>query len=253
MILPDTVRWIKCGAFSNTRNLTDLYYAGTVDQLRRMRIDGDGNEQLEYVAVHLIPCMPDPVFGFYDLPEPDNWAYPGIAFCLENELMNGMGGGYFQPNETTTRAQLVTILWRMMGEPEASSPAPFTDLTQDWYRGALAWAAENNITNGTSATTFSPDTPVTRAQMVTIFYRMCRDYLKLDVSPSVSLDSFPDSASVSAWAQDAMQWAVAVKLISGVGDGKGNATLQPQGSATRAQIATVMLNFVTAFSDDYDA
>ena len=85
--------------------------------------------------------------------------------------------------------------------------------------------------------------------MVTIFYRMCRDYLKLDVSLAASLGSFPDSASVSPWAQDAMQWAVAVKLISGVGDGSGNATLQPQGSATRAQIATVMRNFCNAFSD----
>ena len=249
VILPDAVRWINCGAFANTRNLTDLYYAGTVDQLRRMRIDEISNEQLEYVAVHLIPCMPDPVFGFYDLPEPDSWAYPGIAFCLENGLMNGMGDGYFQPSGTTTRAQLVTILWRMMGEPEASDHAPFTDLTQDWYAKAVAWAAENEITNGTSKTTFSPDAPVTREQMVTIFYRMCRDYLEFDVSLSAALDSFPDSASVSPWAQDAMQWAVAVKLISGVGDGNGHAALQPQSSATRAQIATVMWNFFSAFSD----
>ena len=144
----------------------------------------------------------------------------------------------------------MTILWRMMDEPEASKPAPFTDLTQDWYREAVAWAAENGITTGTSATTFDPNAPVTREQMVTIFYRMCRDYLDLDVSPSVPLTAFPDNAKVSPWAKDALQWGVAVKLINGVGDGSGNVTLQPQGSATRAQIATVMLNFVTAFHDE---
>ena len=97
--------------------------------------------------------------------------------------MKGTGGGYFQPNSYTTRAQLVAILWRLMGEPKPESPAPFTDLTQDWYRDAVAWAAENNITKGTSATTFAPDEYVTREQMVTIFYRMCRDYLGFDMSP----------------------------------------------------------------------
>ena len=114
----------------------------------------------------------------------------------------------------------------------------------------MAWAAENNITNGTSATTFDPNAPVTREQMVTIFYRMCRDYLDIDVSPAASLAPFPDNAKASSWAKDALQWGVAVKLINGVGDGSGNVTLQPQGSATRAQIATVMLNFVTAFQDE---
>ena len=89
--------------------------------------------------------------------------------------------------------------------------------------------------------------------MVTIFYRMCRDYLELDVSPAANLASFPDNGAVSAWAADAMQWGVAVKLISGVADGRGGVTLQPQGSATRAQIATVMRNFISAFQDDLNA
>ena len=251
VIFSNTTQYIEKNAFTGCLSLQDVYYAGTESELGAIQISQTGNNPLFDADVYLIPAMPDPVFGFFDMPARNNWAYPGIAFCLMNGLMNGMGGGYFQPAGTTTRAQLVTILWRMMDEPKASSPAPFTDLKQDWYREAVAWAAENGITNGTSATTFSPDTPVTREQMVTIFYRMCRDYLEFDVSPSVSLESFPDSASVSPWAQDAMQWAVAVKLISGVGDGKGNATLQPKGSATRAQIATVMLNFVNAFSNEF--
>ena len=248
--IPTSVYAIEGGAFSGCASLRDAYFVGTEDALDALRVAPDANDPLLEAHIQLIPAMPDPVFGFFDMPVQDNWAYPGIAFCLENGLMNGMGGGYFQPAGTTTRAQLVTILWRVLGEPEASAPAPFTDLTQDWYREAVAWAAENNITNGTSTTTFSPDAPVTREQMVTIFYRMCRDYLELDVSSAAALDSFPDSASVSPWAQDAMQWAVAVKLISGVGDGSGHASLQPQGSATRAQIATVMRNFVTAFHTD---
>ena len=250
VIMPGTIDMIEYNAFSNTPSLKEIYYAGSEEQLNQILIQPDGNQQLKSVVFHQIPAMPDPVFYLYDMPKMDNWAYPGVAFCLNTGLMNGVGNGYFQPNGTTTRAQLVTILWRLMGEPEAARPAPFTDLKQDWYREAVAWAAENNITNGTSAATFSPDMPVTREQMVTIFYRMCRDYLKMDVSPAASLAGFPDSASVSAWAQDAVQWAVAVKLISGVGDGRGNSYLQPQGSATRAQIATVMLNFVNAFGSE---
>lgn len=250
IIVPGTVTKIDRDAFKYSTNLRAFFYTGTEDMLKNIQIEEIGNEPLANVSVYLLRSMPDPVFGFFDMPEQDNWAYPGIAFCLYTGLMNGVGNGYFQPNGTTTRAQLVTILWRLMGEPKASQPAPFTDLTQDWYREAVAWAAENNITNGTSAATFSPDAPITREQMVTIFYRMCRDYLKMDVSPAASLAGFPDSSTVSAWAKDAIQWAVAVKLISGVGDGRGNSYLQPQGSATRAQIATVMMNFVNAFADE---
>ena len=252
VILPGTVRSIGRMAFETCPSLKALYYAGSEATLRAIQVDPTGNDVLENVPVYLIPSMPDPVFGLFDMPEPDNWAYPGVAFCLASGLMNGVGGGYFQPDGTTTRAQLVTILWRMMGEPKATKPAPFTDLTQDWYREAVAWAAENGITTGTSATAFSPDAPVTREQMVTIFYRVCRDYLELDVSPAASLAGFPDSASVSPWAQDALQWGVAVKLVNGVAAG-GSVYLQPQGSATRAQIATVMRNFSNAFAGDTGA
>ena len=252
LTMPGSVTRIERNAFLGCIGLRTICYAGTVQQLQATRIVPGGNGALENADIYLIPAMPDPVFGLYDMPEPDNWAYPGVAFCLASGLMNGVGGGYFQPDGTTTRAQLVTILWRMMGEPKATKPAPFTDLTQDWYREAVAWAAENGITTGTSATAFSPDAPVTREQMVTIFYRMCRDYLELDVSPAASLAGFPDSASVSPWAQDALQWGVAVKLINGVAVG-GSAYLQPQGSATRAQIATVMRNFSNAFAGDTGA
>ena len=250
VIMPNSVFSIEQNAFSGCNALDAIFYAGTDSQLAQIRVEPTGNSVLQNVDIYLIPTMPDPVFGLFDMPAPGNWAYDGIAFCLYTGLMNGMGNGYFQPNGTTTRAQLVTILWRMMDEPEASKSAPFTDLTQDWYREAVAWAAENGITTGTSATTFDPNAPVTREQMVTIFYRMCRDYLDIDVSPAASLAPFPDNAKASSWAKDALQWGVAVKLINGVGDGSGNVTLQPQGSATRAQIATVMLNFVTAFQDE---
>lgn len=250
VIIPGTVQKIEEVAFGNCDSLSALYYAGTEDMLGRIQIEEKGNWALAEVDVYLIPAMPDPVFGFFDLPERGNWAYDGIAFCLMTGLMDGVRDGYFDPGGTTTRAQLVTILWRMMDEPKASRPAPFADLTQGWYRDAVAWAAENNITDGTSDTTFSPNDPVTREQMVTIFHRMCRDYLEIDVSPSASLAPFPDNGKVSAWAKDAMQWAVAVKLITGVGDGRGNAFLEPRGKATRAQIATVMLNFYNAFAEE---
>ena len=131
VILPDSVKSIDRNAFKDSSNLRALFYAGTEDGLMQIRIDPMGNEPLAYASTYLIPGMPDPAFGCFDMPARDNWAYDGIAFCLATGLMNGMGNGYFQPNGTTTRAQLVTILWRMMDEPKASSPAPFTDLTQD--------------------------------------------------------------------------------------------------------------------------
>ncbi len=248
VIMP-AVQHVEQDCFLNCTALKEIYYAGTEAQLQSLEYNPAGNVTFEEAEFILLPAMPDPFYGFFDLPAPDDWAYEGICFCLDNGYMAGMGDGYFRPDDVTTRAQLVTILWRVSGEPKAAKAAPFTDVNQPWAADAIAWAAENGIVNGVGDNRFEPDGPITREQLVTIFCRYCRDWLKTDMTPGASLASFPDAAQVSDWAKDAMAWGIASKLISGVGTDHG-VELQPKGSATRAQIARVILNFVTGVSAD---
>ena len=248
LILSSNVQMIYGDAFLGCGALSSVFYAGTEQQIANLSYHPDGNEALEAADWYLIPAMPDAVYGFFDLPDENEWSYEGIAFCLNTGLMYGMGDGYCQPNGTTTRAQLVTILWRRCGEPAAEKAADFRDTRDHWAKDAVAWAAENGIVNGVGEGLFAPDAPITREQLVTIFHRFCMEYLEMDVSQTQALDTFPDAGSVSDWAQDAMQWGVAVKLISGVGTPDGP-VLQPQGSATRAQIARVIMNFYLSIAD----
>ena len=240
--MPAAVQEIDQNVFQGCTALEAIEYNGTEAQLRKISMVENGNSVLQNVTVYLISGYPDVWYGFLDLPAETNWAYEGIAFCLDNGFMNGVGGGRFDPYGVTTRAQLVTILWRMSGEPKPTKKLPFTDCGISWADDAIAWAAENGIVNGTSAKTFSPGDPCTREQLVTIFHRYCREYLGMDVSQTQSLKKFPDAKKVSSWAKDAMEWGTAVKLINGVGTPRGD-ELQPQGSADRAQIARVIMNF----------
>ena len=241
--------WQDC--FLDCTALKEIRYAGTEAQLRSMEYSPVGNVWFEEANFVLIPALPDPFYGFFDMPPADHWAYEGIRFCLENGYMNGMGEGYFRPDATTTRAQLVTILWRMSGAPKSAQVVPFTDCDIDWAADAIAWAAENGVVNGVGNNCFDPDGAITREQLVTIFYRYCKDYLKIAMTPGASLQSFPDAGAVDSWARPAMEWAIAVKLISGVGTDRGP-ELQPKGSATRAQIARVILNFSRRDAGEYD-
>ncbi len=240
--MPASVKRIEQSVFRGCSSLQAIYYNGTEKQLREISVNEYENLVLQNVPVYLISGYPDWLYGLLDMPAETNWAYDGIAFCLDNGLMKGVGNGYFQPGGVTTRAQLVTILWRMCGEPKPTKKAPFTDCNIDWAKDAIAWAAENGIVSGIGNNLFNPNGPITREQLVTVFYRFCKEYLQMDVSASQSLSKFPDSSKVSAWAKDGMQWGIAAGLISGVGTKTGT-ELQPQGSATRAQIARVIMNF----------
>ena len=211
------VQHVGQDCFLNCTALKEIRYAGTEAQLKSMEYSPVGNVWFEEANFVLIPALPDPFYGFFDMPPADHWAYEGIRFCLENGYMNGMGEGYFRPDATTTRAQLVTILWRMSGVPKPTQAAPFTDCNIDWAADAIAWAAENGIVNGVGGNRFDPNGAITREQLVTIFYRYCKDYLKIEMAPGASLQSFPDAGEVDGWARPAMEWAIAVKLISGVG------------------------------------
>ena len=172
-----------------------------------------------------------------------NWAYPGIQYCVTHQLMSGVGGNLFAPKMTTTRAQIVQILYNLEGEPKVSGTTPFTDLTQNWYKDAVLWAYQTGVVVGTSATTFAPDRPVTREQIAVILMEYMTRVLKLERTwTPADLSVFPDAGSVSGWAKDALADAVALGLISGASNG-GQTYLEPQGSATREQVATILMNF----------
>ena len=172
-----------------------------------------------------------------------NWAYPGIQYCVTHQLMSGVGGNLFAPKMTTTRAQIVQILYNLEGEPKVSGTTPFTDLTQNWYKDAVLWAYQTGVVSGTSATTFAPDRPVTREQIAVILMEYMTRVLKLERTwTPANLSVFPDAGSVSGWAKDALADAVALGLISGASNG-GQTYLEPQGSATREQVATILMEF----------
>ena len=173
-----------------------------------------------------------------------NWAYPGIQYCVTHGIMGGMGDGTFAPTGTTTRAQIVQILYNLEGTPAVSGTTPFTDLTANWYKPAILWAYQNNVVAGTSPTTFDPDQPVTREQIAVILTQYMFHVLKMDRTwTPADLSTFPDGANVSSWAKEAMQDAVALGLINGTKASDGLVYLDPQGSAARQQVATILMNF----------
>ena len=189
-----------------------------------------------------------PATGVVDVTEmftdvSHSWADDGIQYCVTHQLMSGVGSGRFAPKMTTTRAQIVQILYNLEGEPKVSGTMPFTDLTQNWYKDAVLWAYQTGVVSGTSATTFAPDLPVTREQIAVILMGYAEKVLGVTRTwTPADLSTFPDAGSVSGWAKDALADAVALGLISGASNG-GQTYLEPQGSATREQVATILMEF----------
>lgn len=182
-----------------------------------------------------------PSKAFSDL-DADAWYHEGVDYALTNGLMNGVGGGRFEPDGQLTRAQLVTVLYRAAGEPDTGKQVnPFTDVADDaWYTKAVIWAANNGIVNGVAKNTFAPDDSITREQIAAMLYR----YAGAEAAKEDKLSAFPDAAKVSDWAKEALNWAVASGLINGVADANGTASLEPQATATRAQIATILMRWL---------
>ena len=196
------------------------------------------NGQVTVTATFVQVEEPAPTEPFVDVNEGD-WFYDAVVYAYQNELMDGVGGNRFAPNSETTRAQLVTILYRLEGEPAVSGDLPFTDVEAGiWYTDAILWAAQNNIVNGVNDTEFAPGDDLTRQQLVTILYRYA-ETKGYDVSASADLSGYPDADQVQDYAQPAMAWAVAENIIQGMEDG----TLKPAGNASRAQIATILMRF----------
>ena len=168
-----------------------------------------------------------------------DWFTSDVIYVTLTGLMNGTGDG-FSPNNNINRAQLVTVLYRMAGQPEVTGENPFTDVPDgQWYTDAVLWAAENNITDGTSETTFSPNDALTREQMATFLYRFADFETEEPIEITGDLSSYTDADLVADYAVDAMTWAVGEGVISGI----GNNTLAPDNTASRAQMATVLTRY----------
>lgn len=168
-----------------------------------------------------------------------DWFARDVIYVTLTGLMNGTGDG-FSPNNNINRAQLVTVLYRMAGQPEVTGENPFTDVPDgQWYTDAVLWAAENNITDGTSETTFSPNNPLTREQMATFLYRFADFETEEPIEITGDLSGYTDADLVADYAVDAMTWAVGEGVISGI----GNNTLAPDNTASRAQMATVLTRY----------
>ena len=190
-------------------------------------INGEGR-------IVIVEEEPEVVMPFTDVVE-SAWYYEGVKAMYEAGLMNGVSETEFNPMGNVTRAMMVTVLWRAAGCPEAEAEVTFTDVAANaWYAEAVAWAQAEGIVLGVTAELFAPDKYVTREQIATILWRACgEEVVEIDLT-------FTDADTISPYAQDAMNWAVANGLFKG--DSKGN--LNPTATATRAQLATILARFL---------
>lgn len=184
-----------------------------------------------------VPALGCPSKAFTDVSA-NAWYHESVDYVVANTLMNGTGATAFAPNTETTRAMMATLLYRAAGEPSVEGLAnPFTDVEEDsWYYSAVVWAAKIGIVKGTSETTFEPMASVTREQMVTMLWR----YADQPVSDASTLSGYADAAAVSSYSVNAMAWAISNGIVKGV----TQTTLEPRGSAIRAQVAAVLMRFL---------
>lgn len=188
---------------------------------------------------------------FTDVQESD-WFYDAVVYCCENGMMNGITADSFLPKAPMTRAMLVTVLWRVIGSPEAED-AGFADVPQDaWYYTAVNWASNNSIVNGVGDNVFAPDSPISREQAAAILYRWSLlgesgVHLPADLGdPDALFAEFADSDAISPWALQSVQWALANGIITGV-PGKNDTDLPyilPEDGTSRAQFCTILMRLL---------
>ena len=193
-----------------------------------------------------------PLTGIWNNPYSDvadtDWFFDAVRFLTEIGLSNGTAADKFSPNAAMTRAMIVTLLYRLEGEPTVSGSIPFADVNSgQWYSNAILWASRNDIVNGYSNGTFGINDPVTREQAVTILYRYAK-FKDLDVSATADLSGYTDMDDISDWALDAMKWAVSVGIVQG----RTAATIEPQGTSTRAEVAAILKRYVEDFLSESD-
>ncbi|WP_420850850.1 S-layer homology domain-containing protein [Paenibacillus aceris] len=189
-----------------------------------------------------IPGTSDSINKFIDVKE-DDWFYKGIKFMSEKGLMIGTSENSFSPNQNTSRAVIVTILYRLEGNPSALESS-FTDVNTDtWYSDAVAWASSSNVISGYGNGLFGPNEDITREQLCTILYNYAK-HKGYDISSAKKVDAFTDGNKVSSWAKEPMEWAIGSGLISGY----GNNILAPTDTATRAQLSIIIQRFIEKVS-----
>ena len=231
--------WTQTKAPTCTEKGAEKRVCSRCDTFETREIDALGHKYENGVCVQCGEKDPNeqPTIEFVDVPQ-KAWYVEAVNYAVRNGLMNGVGNDQFNPEGSMTRAMLVTVLWRYEGEPEAGKNT-FSDVPNgQWYTKAVAWAAENGIVGGVGNNRFDPNGEITREQMATILFRYA-EKKGIDTSKRGSLNIFSDEKQLSAYAKDAVQWAVAEQIING-SDGK----LLPQGSATRAQVATILMRFI---------
>ena len=176
---------------------------------------------------------------FLDVAE-DAWYADAVAYVYDNGLMSGTSTTLFSPNATTTRGMIVTMLYRLEGEPRVNSGSTFDDVDAGmYYADAVAWASQNDIVTGYDEATFGPNNAITREQMAAILYRYAQ-YKGYRTTADADLSGYVDADSVSSYALASLQWANAAGLVTGTSSN----TLTPDGSATRAQVATIFMRFM---------
>lgn len=191
-----------------------------------------------------------PGYAFRDMPAPSIWSHAGLDYCIDHGYIAGTSATTVTPDGECTRAMIVSILYRVQGEPAKVNgyelkklAAPFDDVERGmWYTDAIWWAKLTGVVSGMSPSTFAPDDPITRAQLAVILYNYTKQFAPESLTETGSLTGFPDAGSVPSWARTAMAWAVGNGLISGVGE-NGVSYLRPDGCATRAQVATILMNY----------
>lgn len=191
-----------------------------------------------------------PGYTFRDMPAPSIWSHAGLDYCIDHGYIAGTSATTVTPDGECTRAMIVSILYRVQGEPAKVNgyelkklAPPFDDVERGcWYTDAIWWAKLTGVVSGMSPSTFAPDDPITRAQLAVILYNYTKQFAPGSLTETGSLTGFPDAGSIPSWARTAMAWAVGNGLISGVGE-NGVSYLRPEGCATRAQVATILMNY----------
>ena len=267
VIIPPSVTYIGDNAFYSCTALTGVYFGGNAPKIgnsvfrtydKGLRDDANlPNLMLYYIegkAGWTTPTWSKDHYQtatwsgvntstseFSDV-SPAAWYAGAVNYAVSNKLMNGMGGGKFEPNGSMTRAMLVTVLWRYAGSP-AEGTNGFSDVPNgDWYTQAGAWASKNGVVNGVGSGRFDPNGKVTREQMAVILFRYANQQ-GINTGKRGDFGKFADANKVSGYAVDALQWAVAEGIVGGSSEG-GKLLLNPQGNATRAEVATILMRFL---------
>lgn len=194
------------------------------------------------IDAEFVPLSVSSIMAGYQDVKPDNWFYSSVEYVVKNKLMVGTAPDEFSPNMETSRAMIVTILYRLTGSPNIGQNSNFSDVSAGgWYSDAVAWAAENNVVGGFPDGSFKPDDPLTREQLVTVLFNFAK--MKGYDTNGTNLTAFNDANEISGYALPAMQWAVKHGIVNGIG---GN-MISPKSTATRAQMATILKGFIEDF------